>query len=127
METRPMADDRHELLAMRDIVDGLLLSTDDVSLGRVADIEVTIDDDGAAYLSAILVGPEALAGRVSSRLRPLARWIFRGRFDHRVSIDEIGAIGPVLNLRRSAGSYALGSADAWVLRHILRFIPGSGR
>ncbi len=122
-----MPDDTHDLLAMRDIVDGLLLSADDVSLGRVADIEIAVGNDGAAHLSALLVGPEALAGRVSSRLHPLARWIFRGRFDHRLPLDEIGEIGPTLNLRRNAASYTVGDADAWVLRHILRFIPGSGR
>lgn len=122
-----MADHKHDLLAMRDIVDGLLLSADEVSLGRVADIEVTIGEDGAAHLRAILVGPEALAGRVSSRLHPIARWICQGRFDHRLSLDEIREYGPTLSLRRNAASYALGHADVWVLRHILRFIPGSGR
>lgn len=120
-----MADD--ELFAMRDVMDGLLLSADDLSLGRVADIEIDIGDDGAARLTAILVGPEALVGRISSRLRPMCRRIFRGRFDHRIAIAEIVEFGPTLQLRQTAERYPVGQADRWVMRHILRFIPGSGR
>lgn len=120
-----MADD--DLLAMRDIMDGQLLSADDVSLSRVADIEIDIRDDGAAYLAAVLIGPEALAGRVSSRLRPVFQRMFRGRFDHRIAIGEITEYGPTLKLRQPADRYAVGHADRWVVRHILRFIPGNGR
>lgn len=116
----------HDLHAMRDIADGLLESADGVSLGRVADIEITLDGDGVPRLTALLVGPEAVAARVSSRLRPVARWLLRGRFDHRVALEEVEAFGPTIRLRRAKDAYPLGHADDWVYRQILRFIPGSG-
>jgi hypothetical protein len=119
-----MAD--HDLHAMRDIADGLLESADGVSLGRVADIEIALDGDGAPRLTAILIGPEAVVGRVSSRLRPVARWLFRGRFDHRIALEEVAEFGPTITLRHAKEHYPLGHADDWVYRHILRFIPGSG-
>jgi len=119
--------DHNERLVMRDIADGLLVSADGVSLGRVADIEIALDGDGAPQLSALLVGPEALAGRISSRLRPIATWLLRGRFDHRIDIDEVQEFGPTLKLRRDADHYSVGQADDWVYDHIIRFIPGGGR
>lgn len=116
-------DDR---LTMRDIVDGLLQSSDGVHLGRVADVRITIDDDGVARLTDLVIGPEALAGRISSHLRPVARWLLRGRFEHTIPIEEIQEFGPTLVLRHPANHYEIGHADEWMNRHVLRFIPGSG-
>lgn len=112
---------------MRDIADGLLESADGVDLGRVSDIEIVLDGDGTPRLTAMLVGPEALAGRVSSHLRPIIRFFFRGRFDHRISLEEVEEFGPTLKLRHAADHYSVGHADDWIYQHILRFIPGSGR
>jgi hypothetical protein len=120
-----MPDTEH--LVMRDIADGLLESADGAALGRVADIEIALDDDGPPRLAALLVGPEALAGRVSSRLRPIAHWLLRGRFDHRIDIDEVVEFGPTLKLRHDQDHYRVGQADDWVYDHLLRFIPGSGQ
>jgi hypothetical protein len=116
-------DDR---LIMRDIVDGLLESADGTALGRVADVEIAFDATGQARLTNLVIGPEALADRVSSRLRPLAHWLLRGRFEHRIPIGEVVEFGPTLKLRHRASHYDVGNADDWVYRHILRFIPGSG-
>jgi sporulation protein YlmC with PRC-barrel domain len=116
-------DDR---LTMRDIVDGLLEASDGTDLGRVADVLISIDADGSARLTDLVIGPEALAGRVSSRLHPLAHWLLRGRFEHTIPIDEVEEFGPTLILRHPASHYDAGHADEWVNRHLLRFIPGSG-
>jgi hypothetical protein len=124
--TMPDETDK-ELLAMRDIADGLLESADGVDLGRVSDIEIVLDGDGTPRLTALLVGPEALAGRVSSHLHPLARWVFRGRFDHQIPLEEVEEFGPTLKLRHVADHYSVGHADDWIYQHILRFIPGSGQ
>ena len=120
-----MPDDR--LHAMRDIADALIESADGISLGRVADIEVALDGAELPRLTAVLVGPEALAGRLSSRLRPLVHRLLRGRFEHRIDLEEIATFGPTLRLRHPAGHYRLGHAEYWIYQHLLRFIPGSGR
>lgn len=113
-------------LAMRDIVDGLLKSADGIELGRVADVEAEWTEDGVARLTTLIVGPEALLARISSRLRPLARWLFRGRWEHRIPVEEVAELGPTITLRHNASHYSTGHADEWVYRHILRFVPGSG-
>lgn len=120
-----MAKDR--TLAMRDIADGLLEAADGRKLGRVADLEAEWREDGSLVLTHLLIGPQALAGRVASRLRPLARRVFRDRFEHRVPIAEVEELGPTVRLRGTAGTYDVGRADVWVVDHILRFIPGNGR
>jgi sporulation protein YlmC with PRC-barrel domain len=117
---------RDDRLTMRDIVDGLLETTDGTNLGRVADVRIEIEANGTARLTDLMIGPEALAGRISSRLRPLAHWLLRGRFEHTIPVDEIDEFGPTLILRQEASHYDVGHPDEWVNRHILRFIPGSG-
>ncbi|MDQ3856767.1 MAG: hypothetical protein M3281_10295 [Chloroflexota bacterium] len=115
------------LLAMRDIMDGQLETSDERQIGRVADIEAEWREDGSLLLQSLIVGPEALAGRVSSRLRPLAASFLRGRFEHRIPVEEIEEVGPTVKLRKGARQYDVGHSDRWVVDHILRFIPGSRR
>src|SRR6188472_287460 len=87
-------------LTMRDIMDGQLESNEGRELGRVADIEAEWRDDGSLVLTHLVVGPQALAGRVSSRLRPIARWLLRDRFEHRVPISEVAKLsGGTVHLR----------------------------
>ena len=121
-----MPSDQDCLLAMGDIMDMQLESSDGRPSGRVADIEAELRDDGALVLTQLVVGPEALSGRVASRLRPLAHRLLRGRFDHRIPVTEIEDVGPTVRLRGTAEDYGLGRSDRWIAEHILRLIPGSG-
>ncbi len=123
-----MADDHENdtLLAMRDLLDAQLQTADGVRIGRIADIEAEWRDDGTFVLTYLLTGPQALAGRVTSRLVPLARFIFRDRFERRVPISEVVETGPEVRLRGNAAEYPIGQADRWLADHIVRFIPGSG-
>ena len=120
-----MAGDRDRLLAMGDIMDMQLETSDSRHVGRVADIEAEVRDDGALVLTHFVVGPEALSGRVASHLRPLAHVLLRGRFDHRIPVAEIEDVGPTVRLRGTAEQYGLDRSDHWLVEHILRFIPGS--
>jgi hypothetical protein len=119
-----MAGDRDRLRAMGDIMDVQLEGSDGRRIGRVADIEAERRDDGTLVLTHLVVGPEALSGRVASRLRPLAHVLLRGRFDHRIPVTEIEDVGPTVRLRGTAEEYGLGGSDRWIAEHILRFIPG---
>ena len=121
-----MPSDQDRLLAMGDIMDMQLETSDGCHVGRVADIEAELRDDGALVLTHLVVGPEALSGRVGSRLRPLAHLLLRGRFDHRIPVTEIEDVGPTVRLRGAAEDYAAGRSDRWLAEHIVRFIPGSG-
>ena len=56
----------------------------------------------------------------------MARFLLRDRFEHRIPLEEIADIELDLCLKRDAAAYDVGQADAWVVEHILRFIPGNG-
>lgn len=122
-----MPDSEKQLLVMRDIMDSQLETCDRRLIGRVADIEAEWRDDGTCMLRHIVTGPEALAGRVASRLRPLARWLLRGHFEHRIPLGDVETFGPTLCLRKKARDYRVGQSDRWIADHVLRWIPGSGR
>src|SRR5437763_16303000 len=121
-----MPSDQDRLLAMGDIMDMQLETSDGRHVGWVADIEAELRDDGTLALTHLVVGPEALSGRVASHLRPLAYRLLRGRFDHRIPVAEIEEVGPTVRLRGTAEDYGLGRSDRWIAEHILRLIPGSG-
>lgn len=122
---RLVPDDR--LLTLRDMIDAQLESLDGRRLGRVADLDAEWDDRGALRITALLVGPEAQAGAVSRRLRGLLHRVLRGRFDHRIAIEEVEEVGPTVRLRQRAEAYELDGADRWLIDHLLRWIPGNGR
>jgi len=120
-----MPDDR--LLAMRDIADNALVTATGRRVGRVADAVLTYDMSGTLRLTDLVVGPQALTGRVSSRLRPVARWFLRDRFEHTIPVGQVAEIGPAIQLTQGPAGRELEHADAWVVERILRFIPGNGR
>lgn len=116
-----MDEDR---LAMRDILDGQLEAEDGREIGRVDDVVVEWRADGSLVLTRLVTGPQALAGRLSSRLRSAARFLLRDRFDHEIAVDQITEIGPTVKLRGKAVDYAPGRTDQWIVDHLVRFIPG---
>jgi hypothetical protein len=114
------------LLSMRDIVDGQLETVDDRRIGRVADLAGEWRADGILVLTDIVVGPEALARRVSGWLGILAWHLFRGRHEHRIPMSDVEEVGPTVRLRGKRADYPLTGADDWIVQHIIRFIPGGG-
>ena len=109
-----------------DFLDSQLETADKVEIGRVAGIEGEWHDDGRLVLTALLTGPQALAGRVARPLRTLFQWILGNRFDHAISMNDLTKIELTLYLRENAIDYPTGSADRWIASHILRWIPGNG-
>lgn len=124
MTTRDDSDE--PLYIMRDVMDNQLQSSDETLIGRVADVWAEWRDDGELYVTQLVTGPQALAGRISEHLRPAARLIFRDRFEHTIPMSDVEAFGPTIRLRRKAAEYETGQSDRWIARHILRWIPGSG-
>jgi hypothetical protein len=118
-------DDR--VLLMRDIVDGQLDTLDGRRIGRAADVEGHIEDDGRLVLRRIVLGPEAHAGRVSRRLAVALHRLLDGRYEHAIELAEVDEIGLTLRLRKRADEYDVGGADRWIVEHVFRWIPGGGR
>ena len=121
-----MADRFDDIFSVRDILDSQLETSDHLEIGRVADVAVELQKDGTLVLTHIITGPQALAGRVSLRLRALFRLVLQDRFEHRIPMSEIKEFGPTLYLRGKAEQYAVGQSERWIANHILRWIPGSG-
>ena len=119
-------DLKDPLLVMRDIMDTQLETKDKRHIGRVADIEAEWREDGKLVLTHILIGLQALVGRVAERLRPVARFLLRDRFEHSIPFSEVENFGPTLHLAGKAKDYDVARSDDWIARHILRWIPGSG-
>lgn len=122
-----MAGQKDRLLVMRDIMDNQLETKDNCRIGRVADIEAELRDDGKLVLTKLVTGPQALAARFSSRLRSVARFLLRDHFEHCIPMSEVKEFGPTLQLRGMSKDYAAGQSDRWIAEHILRWIPGNGR
>jgi hypothetical protein len=119
-------DQGESLYVMRDMMDSQLQTSDNVRIGRVGDVRAEWRDDGEVYLTSLVTGPQALAGRVSEGLRPVARRIFHDRFERAIPLSEVQDFGPTICLSGKAEDYAAGQADRWIARYILRWIPGSG-
>jgi hypothetical protein len=117
---------RDDIFSIRDIIDSQLETSDDVEIGRVADIEAEWCEDGSLVLTSLVNGPQALMARVSPRLTPFARWLFRDKLDHRIPISDVERFGPTLRLRGRADDYPVGRSERWIAHYILRWIPGSG-
>lgn len=114
------------MLAMRAILDEQLITADGRKIGRVADVETERRPDGSLVLTHLVMGPQALAGRVSEHLQPLAHSVLHERFEHRIPIADVKNFDPTIGLRGKASDYSLGRADAWIVRYLLRWLPGSG-
>ena len=116
-----------ELLAIRDLIDQRLITADGRTVARVADLDLEWRPDSTLAVSGLLVGPQSLARRVSNRLGPVAHFLLRDRFEHRLPVAEIDRLELDVHLGQTADRYQVGRADRWVVDHILRFIPGNGR
>ena len=119
-----MPDD--DLFSIRDILDSQLETSDKHSIGRVSDIEGEWQEDGTLIITHLIVGPQALAGRIAEPLRTFVRFFLRDRFDNRIPLSDVEKFGPTLQLRKQASDYRVGQTDAWIANHILRWLPGSG-
>ena len=117
---------RDKIFSIRDIIDSQLETSDDIEIGRVADIEAEYREDGTLVLVSLVSGPQALIARISPRLVPFARWLFRNRFEGYIAIDDVKSFGPTLRLRGHAKDYAIGRSEQWIAKYLLRWIPGSG-
>ena len=120
-----MIDPHDEIFSIRDILDSQLLSSDGRRIGRVADISAEEFADGSLRLTQLVIGPQALAGRISLHLRALFHFFLRDRFEYTIPISEVTRFGPTLYLRGKAEDYAVGQSERWIAKHILRWIPGN--
>ena len=121
-----MSTQNDNIFSLADIIDSQLETSEQKRIGRVADVEACWREDGTIVLTALVTGPQALAGRIAPALRSLLRRLLHDRFEQRIPLAEVETFGPTLRLRGQANEYASGQSERWIAQHALRWIPGSG-
>jgi sporulation protein YlmC with PRC-barrel domain len=114
-----------------DLLDRQILDRDGQDVGKVDDVEFRLGDDGAAYLTALLVGPQALGHRLGGWL---GRWIsgVAGRLDRdgsgpiRIPYDQVDRVDSAVWLKIRRELLPEPTLETWLREHVIARIPGSG-
>jgi sporulation protein YlmC with PRC-barrel domain len=113
------------------LLDRQLVDRDGKLVGKVDDLELEVPEDGAPYVTAILAGPGALAGRVGGRL---GAWLegTANRLRHgdrrrpaRISFGVVKAIHSAIDLSAAKADLETSLVDDWVAERIIGKLPGA--
>ena len=110
------------------LLDRQVVDTDGLLVCKVDDVELELGDNGALYVTAILVGPRALGSRVGGRL---GRWITSIASRQatgpppRIDMGIVRDIGSAITLDAHRADLGVAPLEDWVDRHIISRIPGS--
>ena len=114
-----------------DLLDKQIVDSDGRLCGKVDDAELTQEADGQVFVTALLVGPIALAprfgGRLGTWLASLARHT-AGDLDrppHRVDMAHVIEIGSAIKLDVARQELGLGQGEDWVAERIIGRLPGA--
>jgi hypothetical protein len=113
------------------LLDRQVVDPDDRLVCKVDDLELTLDDEGRPYVTAILVGQRALGGRIGGRL---GRWLtsIASRLlpgpdpgPHRIDFGVVTGIGSAVAVSRRVADLEVAPLERWVDRYVISRIPGS--
>jgi sporulation protein YlmC with PRC-barrel domain len=99
--------------------------------GNVDDLELSFADDGPPWISAILAGPGALAGRLGGRVGGwIAAWHERLQDRHlegpaRISFGIVVEVGQEVVVSAPFQELPTAAFEDWVRVHVVERIPGS--
>jgi sporulation protein YlmC with PRC-barrel domain len=114
-----------------DLLDRQILDRDGRPVGKVDDVELTYDADGAPYISALLIGQQALGRRIGG---VLGRWIAgtaRKLADTpdkrpiRIGIEQVSSINSAVNLSVRRELLQEPPLETWLRDHLINRIPGA--
>ncbi|MEU7697037.1 hypothetical protein ACF064_35065 [Streptomyces sp. NPDC015492] len=114
------------------LLDRQLIAEDGTPLAKVDDLELAPDENGRLYVSAVLIGPTALAPRLSGRparlLDAVARRLSTGGPEGhaRIGMDRIVRIGAALTATTSKNDDAVHPLEDWIRDNVITPLPGSG-
>jgi hypothetical protein len=114
------------------LLDRQLVDKDGKLAGKVDDLELTGDGDaGPLYVTAILAGPGALAGRLGGRLggwlAGLSERLRGGDSDRpaRVWFGVVKEVGSAVQLSVAKQELETDAVEAWVRDHLIGKLPGA--
>jgi sporulation protein YlmC with PRC-barrel domain len=111
-----------------DLLDRQILDRDGQDVGKVDDVELRIED-GALYLAALLVGPQALGPRLGGQL---GRWVAgvaarlsSGRSGPvRIPYDVVSTVDNAVHLTVRRELLPEPELESWLRQHLIGRIPG---
>jgi sporulation protein YlmC with PRC-barrel domain len=124
------------LLLGFDLLDRQIVDFTGALIGKVDDVELTVDDQGVPHVTALLVGPQALGRRLGGAL---GRWIssVAGRLhptEHpdplRIGWDLVAnnpRVDCVVRLSVRRELLTEPALEEWLRTHIIDHIPGGDR
>jgi sporulation protein YlmC with PRC-barrel domain len=113
------------------LLDRQILDRDGEPVGKVDDIELTLDDDGRPYVAALLVGQQALGRRIGG---PLGRWLTTSAqrlsgTDQprpiRIAYDLVANVDSAVNLSVRRELLLDPPLERWLGDHLINRIPGA--
>ncbi len=111
----------------RQIIDG-----NDRFAGKVDDLELTVPQEGAPYVTAILAGPGSLSRRIGGRL---GSWIESVHVrlhplsepgPASISWGVVTEVASAIRLSVPRSALEVDRFESWVREHMIGRIPGSG-
>jgi sporulation protein YlmC with PRC-barrel domain len=109
------------------LLDRQIVDTDDEAVGKVDDVEIS--DDG--YVTALLVGPQALAGRLGGLLGQWIAFLSEGisrsstAEPARVGMDLVTDLGTTIRVARSRQALGAHRNEDRVREYVIGRIPGA--
>jgi hypothetical protein len=114
-----------------DLLDKQVIDSEGRMCGKVDDVELTREADGTTLVTALLIGPIALAprfgGRFETWLISLARHAAGDleRPPHRIGMAHVIEIDSAIKLDVSSSDLDLSLGDQWVAERIIGRLPGA--
>lgn len=111
------------------LLDRQIIDRDGRMAGKVDDIELQLSDDGPPFVSALIAGPGALAGRSGGRLgHALGARRKRACGDPtgRIGFELVVELGPQVRVRAERHELDSLLSESWVREHVIAKIPGAG-
>jgi sporulation protein YlmC with PRC-barrel domain len=114
-----------------DLLDRQILDRDGLPVGKVDEVEFEADDQGGPYLSALLVGPQALGPRIGGWLGRLmagaARRLGTGRSGPlRIPYELVREVDCAVQLTVRKDLLREPELESWLRGHLIARIPGAG-
>lgn len=120
-----------ELDAGLHLLDRQLVDRDGRNAGKVDDLELTEQEDGPPYVSAILSGPGVLGGRIGGRWGAAIAILHRrlsGRREGevaRVQFAVVRDIGSEIEVSSAAEALQSNAGERWARDHVIGHLPGA--
>ncbi|MFC8492034.1 hypothetical protein ACFUJU_14850 [Streptomyces sp. NPDC057235] len=134
-ENRPGPEERRvggAYSARFHLLDRQVVDQDDRPVCKVDDLELEPDADGRPVVTAILVGPAALAPRLGGKT---ARWLAavqrrlsvgEGDGPARLDFDHVTGIGAVVRVDLPEEDVKVHALENWMRENLIGRLPGAG-